>query len=161
MKDQFHPYQNCENGSKRSGLNWALSTHKNWSQVCRNVCKPLLTRKESLQNINFPFPLFISMYFSYFASIFEGVHIILWYIIRWYFRKFGCVFRSFLSYIEQSWFSSLACSTQTNFSKFSPLFSTARKAEKEKIYHCIHNFVSHCISKFFFLIFPAYFSIFS
>ncbi len=25
-----------------------------------------------------------------------------------------------------------------------PLFSTAKEAEKEKIYHCIHNFVSHC-----------------
>ncbi len=27
---------------------------------------------------------------------------------------------------------------------FLSFFSTAREAEKEKIYHCIHNFMSHC-----------------
>ncbi len=36
---------------------------------------------------------------------------------------------------------SLACGI--NFSLF---FSTAREAEKEKIYHCLHNYVSHCMS---------------
>ncbi len=41
---------------------------------------------------------------------------------------------------------SLACSTQMKFSKFSPFFSTAREAEKEKLYHRIHNFVSHCMN---------------
>ncbi len=55
---------------------------------------------------------------------------------------------------------SLACSTQINFSKSPPPFYTAREAEKEKIYHCIHNFVNHCISVMIFATFFFYLQLF-
>ncbi len=73
------------------------------------------------------------------------VYIILWYIIRSYFHNFGCVFKSFftLHWAKLIFLCSLACSARINFPKFFPLFST--EAEKEKIYHCIHNFDSHCM----------------
>ncbi len=56
---------------------------------------------------------------------------------------FKSVFKRFftLHWAKLIFFCSLACSTRITFS---PFFSTAREAEKEKFYHCIHNFVSHC-----------------
>ncbi len=87
------------------------------------------------------------MDFSYFSLIFEGVCIILWYITRLYFHKFGCVLEVFYFTSSKVDFLMFTCLFNSNkfFQISPPFFSTTKEAEKEKIYHCIHNFVSHCM----------------
>ncbi len=56
---------------------------------------------------------------------------------------FKKIFNLTLSKIDFLMFTRLFKSNK--FFQIFPLFSPAREAEKEKIYHCIHNFVSHCM----------------